>query len=330
MRRRNFITLLCAAGVAGWPLVARPQDRQRRIGVLLGRSFADAEGKKQAQALEQGLSQLGWNRDRNIQVEYRWAGGDLERTRTLAKELVSQQPDVIVAQNTAIVTALLGETRATPIVFVQVTDPVKSGFVASLARPGGNASGLVDLEPSLAGKWVDLLKQIAPRLARVHCIFNPETAPGGGSYYLRPLEAAATSLGIQSIAVPVRDTAGIEQGIAAVAGEPNGGLVVMPDIFNGIHHELIISTAARDRVPAIYAFRFFASGGGLMSYGIDILDLYRRAAAYVDRVLRGSQIADLPVQLPVKFELVINLKAARALGVDVSSSLLAQADEVIE
>jgi putative tryptophan/tyrosine transport system substrate-binding protein len=329
MRRREFITLVGGAA-AGWPLAARAQERVRRVAVLLGRSPADADGKKQAQALEQGLSQLGWNRDRNVLVEYRWAGGDPERTRTFAKELVSQQPDVIVAQNTAIVTALLGETRTTPIVFVQVTDPIASGFVASLAKPGGNVSGLVDLEPSLAGKWVDLLKQIAFRLARVHCIFNPETAPGAGSYYLRPLEAAATSLGVEPIAALVRDAAGIEQAIAAVASEPNGGLVVMPDIFNGIHRELIISTAARDRVPAIYAFRFFASDGGLMSYGVDILDLYRRAAGYVDRVLRGSQIADIPVQLPIKFELVINLKAARALGVDVSPSLLAQADEVIE
>jgi putative tryptophan/tyrosine transport system substrate-binding protein len=328
MRRREFITLV--GGVAaGWPLAAR-EERARRVAVLLGRSLADADGKKQAQALEQGLSQLGWYRDRNVVVEYRWAGGDPERTRTFAKELVSQQPDVIVAQNTAIVMALLGETRTTPIVFVQVTDPIASGFVASLARPGGNVSGLVDLEPSLAGKWVDLLKQIAFRLARVHCIFNPETAPGAGSYYLRPLEAAATSLGVELIVAPVRDAAGIEQAIAAVASEPHGGLVVMPDVFNGIHRELIISTAARARVPAIYAFRFFASDGGLMSYGVDILDLYRRAAGYVDRVLRGSQIADIPVQLPIKFELVINLKAARALGVDVSPSLLAQADEVIE
>ena len=329
MRRRNFVKLLCAAG-AGWSLAAHSQDRLRRIGVLLGRPLADPEGEKQAQALEQGLSQLGWKRDRTVQIEYRWAGGDPERTRIFAKELVSQRPDAIVAQNTAIVTALLAETRTIPIVFVQVTDPIKSGFVASLAKPGGNASGLVDLEPSLAGKWVDLLKQIAPGLARVHCIFNPETAPGGGSYYLSPLEAAATSLGVEPMAVPVRDAAGIEQAIAAIAGEPGGGLVVMPDIFNGIHRELIVSTAARDRVPAIYAFRFFASGGGLMSYGVDILDLYRRAASYVDHVLRGSQIADLPVQLPVKFELVVNLKAARALGVNISSSLLAQADEVIE
>ncbi|MCP3475106.1 ABC transporter substrate-binding protein [Bradyrhizobium sp. CCGUVB1N3] len=329
MRRREFITCVGAATV-GWPLAARAQEKRRRIGVLLGRSPADPEGKQQAEALEQGLAQLGWNRDRNVLVEYRWSGGDPVRTRMLAKELVSQQPDVIVAQNTAIVTALLGETRTTPIVFVMVTDPIATGFVASLAKPGGNASGLVDLEPSLAGKWIDLLMQIAPRLARVHCIFNPETAPGAGSYYLRPLELAATSLGVEPIAAPVRDAAGIEQAIAGVASEPNGGLVVMPDIFNGIHRELIISTAARDRVPAIYAFRFFASAGGLMSYGVDVLDLYRRAAAYVDRVLRGSQIADLPVQLPIRFELVINLKAARALGVDVSPSLLAQANEVID
>ena len=331
MKRREFLLLISFAvgtWVGGLPRVLA-EERMRRIGVLLGRSPADSEGKAQVQAFEQGLAQFGWLADRNIAIEYRWTGGDPERTRALAKELVGQRPEVIVGQTSAIVKALLDETRATPIVFVAVNDPIGSGFITSLSNPGGNASGLVDLEPSLGGKWVNLLKEVTPRLARVHCLFNPETAPGAGSYYLRSVEQAANSLGLESIPQPVRDTEGIEKAIGAAAGAPDGGLIVMPDIFNGINRQLIVATTARQRVPAIYAFRFFATAGGLMSYGVDLLDLYRRAAGYTDKILKGVKVADLPVQLPIKFELVLNLNAAKGLGIDFSPALAAQADEVI-
>lgn len=330
MKRRELISIF--VGAAMWPLPASAQktERIRRVGVLLGRSQADPEGQDQVQALEQGLSRLGWTRDRDVEIDYRWAAGDPERIRALARELVNTQPDVIVAQTTKIVAALLGQTHSVPIVFVAVTDPIGSGFVANFSKPGGNATGFVDLEPSLGGKWVDVLKKIAPKLLRVHCIFNPETAAGGGSYYLHPLQIAASSLGIEAIAEPVRDADGIERAITAIAGEPDSGLVVMPDIFNGVHRKLIISLAAREQVPAIYAFRFFATEGGLVSYGIDLVDQYRQAASYLDRILRGSKAADLPVQMPTKFELVVNLKTAKALGVAIPATLLAHADEVIE
>ena len=330
MIRRTFLGVL--SGAAAWPIAAPAQksEGKRRIGVLQGRASTDPQGQSQVQAFEQALSLLGWTRDRNVQIDYRWASGNPERITAFAKEFVSDQRDVIVAQTTSIVAALLAETRTLPIVFVAVTDPVASGFVDSFSKPGGNATGFIDLEPSLGGKWVELLIEMHPQLSRVGCIFNPETAAGGGSLYLRPFENAARSLGVEAIAQPVHDVAGIERAITALAREPVGGLIVMPDIFNGVHRDLIVSLAAREGVPAIYAFQFFPKAGGLVSYGVDLLDLYRRAASYVDRILRGVKPAELPVQLPTRFELVINLKTAKALGLNIPPTLLARADEVIE
>ncbi len=240
------------------------------------------------------------------------------------------RPDVIVGHTTAAIVALLRETRTIPIVFVAVTDPIGSGFVTSLSRPGGNVTGFIDLEPSLGSKWVEMLKQMVPNLTRLGCIFNPTTAAGGGSYYMNSVEAAASSLGVQAVAAPAHNAEEIERVLTSLAGDPAGGLVVMPDIFNGIHRSLIISTANRLRIPAVYAFRFFAASGGLASYGIDLIDLFRRGASYADRMLRGALAAELPVQLPTKFELVINLKTAKDLGLEIHPSLLARADEVIE
>jgi putative tryptophan/tyrosine transport system substrate-binding protein len=276
------------------------------------------------------MQKLGWAPDHNVHFDYRWAAGDAERISTFAKEIVDARPDVIVGHTTAAVAALLRETRTIPIVFVAVTDSIGSGFVASLSRPGGNVTGFIDLEPSLGSKWVELLKQMVPSLTRLGCIFNPATAAGGGSYYMGAVKTAASSLGVQADATPAHDVEEIERVLTSLAGDPAGGLVVMPDIFNGIHRSLIISTANRLRVPAVYAFRFFAASGGLASYGIDLIDLFRRGASYADRLLRGALAADLPVQLPAKFELVINLKTAEELNLEVPPSLLARADEVIE
>jgi putative tryptophan/tyrosine transport system substrate-binding protein len=330
MRRREFIVLLSGAAV-GWPLDAGAQrvDRMRRVGVLLGRASTDAEGQQQARALEQALSRLGWT-DANLQIDIRWAAGDADRIPALARELVDARPDVIVGQATPIIAAVLRETHTIPVVFVAITDPIGSGFVASLSRPGGNATGFVDLEPSLGAKWVELLKEIAPGLARVGYLFNPETSAGGGSYYLDALQSAAASSGIETVATSVGNAAAIEAAVTALAREPTSGLIVMPDIFNAAHQQLIISLAARNRIPAVYAFRFFPAGGGLLSYGINMIDLYRRAASYVDRILRGASPADLPVQLPTKFELVINLKTAKDLGLTIPPSIMVRADEVIE
>ena len=329
MRRREFITLVGGAA-ASWPFgtEAQQSDRVKRVGVLFAR--AQNDGQVHAQVFEQEMQKLGWSKDHNVRFDYRWAAGDPEHISTFAKEVVDARPDVIVGHTTAAVAALLRETRTIPIVFIGVTDPIGSGFVTSLSRPGGNVTGFVDLEPSLGSKWVELLKQMVPKLTRLGCIFNPVTAAGGGSYYMSSVETAASSLGVQAVAAPAHNAEEIERVLTSLAGDPAAGLVVMPDIFNGIHRTLIISTANHLRVPAVYAFRFFATGGGLASYGVDLTDLFRRGAAYADRVLRGALAADLPVQLPTKFELVINLKTAKDLGLEVPSPLLARADEVIE
>ena len=329
MRRREFITLVGGAA-ASWPFgtEAQQSDRVKRVGVLFAR--AQNDGQVHAQVFEQEMQKLGWSKDHNVRFDYRWAAGDPEHISTFAKEVVDARPDVIVGHTTAAVAALLRETRTIPIVFIGVTDPIGSGFVTSLSRPGGNVTGFVDLEPSLGSKWVELLKQMVPNLTRLGCIFNPATAAGGGAYYMSSVETAASSLGVQAVAAPARNADEIERVLTSLAGDPAAGLVVMPDIFNGIHRTLIISTANRLRVPAVYAFRFFATGGGLASYGVDLTDLFRRGAVYTDRVLRGALAADLPVQLPTKFELVINLKTAKDLGLEVPPSLLARADEVIE
>lgn len=329
MRRREFITLVGGAA-ASWPFAmeAQQSDRVKRVGVLFAR--AQNDGQVHAQVFEQEMQKLGWAKDHNVRFEYRWAAGDAERMSTFAKEIVDARPDVIVCHTTAAVATLLRETRTIPIVFIGVTDPIGSGFVTSLSRPGGNLTGFVDLEPSLGSKWVELLKQMVPNLTRLACMFNPTTAAGGGSFYMGSVETAASSLGVRAAAAPAHNAEEIERVLTSLAGDPAGGLVVMPDIFNGIHRTLIISTANHLRVPAVYAFRFFATGGGLASYGIDLTDLFRRGASYADRMLRGALAADLPIQLPTKFELVINLKTAKDLGLEVPPSLLARADEVIE
>jgi putative ABC transport system substrate-binding protein len=289
----------------------------------------DREGRARLAAFLAALATLGWVEGRNLRIEYRWPRLDAERMRRHATELAALQPHLIVAHNTPATLALLQQTRSIPIVFFQASDPVGRGMVASVARPGGNVTGFIDLEGSLGGKWLELLKEIAPRVAQVAVLFNPATATYA-DYYLSPFRAAAASLGVEGIAAPVGDASAIEPVIAAQARRPNGGLIAMPEAFTGTHRMAITALASRYRVPAVYPFRFFAALGGLLSYGIDLVDHYRRAAAYVDRILRGTRPGELPVQFPVKFELVINSKAARALSLAIPQSLLVRADEVIE
>ena len=331
MRRREVISLLGGVAAA-WPLTARAQQAggMRRIGVLMSLAVGDPVAHREIMALQQGLQELGWTDGRNIKIEYRWAAGDIDRMRTFAKELVGLQPEVIVARATPVADALARETRTIPIVFAQLSDPVGSGLVSSLAHPGGNVTGFTNVESSMSAKWLQLLKEIAPSVARVTFIFNPATAPTGGSFFLGPFEAAAPSLGVQAIVTSVQSAGDIEQAFGAAAREPGGGVIVMPDTFILGHRELVVGLAIRHRVPAVYPFTFWVPAGGLMSYGSDSPDLFRRAAAYVDRILKGAKPADLPVQAPVKFQLVINLITAKALGLDVPQTLLARADEVIE
>jgi putative ABC transport system substrate-binding protein len=330
MKRRAFIMLLGGAA-AGWPLAVRAQQPGsiRRIGVLMGWAESDPEAKADLAAFVQGLAQLGWADGRNVRIDYRWANGDVDRMRTFAKELAELRPDVILANTTPATVALQRETRTIPIVFVIVSDPVGAGLVASLARPGGNITGFINIEASLGGKWLELLKEIAPAVRRVAIMFNPDTAPGGGSYFLGPFETAAKSIAVEPITAPVRSDAEIESVITSL-GREQGGLVVMTDGYMTVHRGFIISLAARNHVPAIYAESFSAKDGGLLSYGANSLDIFRHAAPYVDRILRGVTPSDLPVQVPSLFELVINLKTAKALGLAVPPSLLAIADEVIE
>jgi putative ABC transport system substrate-binding protein len=272
---------------------------------------------------------LGWNNGRNLRMDVRWAAGSVDRMRMFAKELVDLQPGVILANTTPVTAALRNETHTIPIVFVVVSDPVGAGFVASLARPGGNITGFINVEASFGGKWLELLKEIAPRVRRAAIMFNPDTAPGGGSYFLGSFESAAQSLGVEPITAPVRSVAEIESVMTRLGREPGGGLAVMSDGFMFIHRGSIISLAARGNVPAIYFDAALSKDGGLLSFGADLRDMFRRAASYVDRILRGEP-ADLPVQVPTKFELVINLKTAKALGLTVPLTLQVRADEVIE
>jgi putative ABC transport system substrate-binding protein len=330
MRRREFITLLGSAALT-WPLDARAQqpDRVRRIGALMGFPESDSQAQSFIAAFRDGLHKLGWTDGRNIRVDTRWAAFDAESRQRFAKELVALQPDVILSHTTPTTAALLQQTRTIPIIFATVTDPVGSGFVASLPRPGGIATGFTLVEPTMAAKWVELLKEIAPRVNRVAMLFNPATATYA-DYFLKPFKTAAASFAVEPIVAPVRDRSELESVIAAQSREPNGGLIVMPDSFTDAHRVEIISLAARYHLPAVYAYRFFTERGGLLSYGADLRDNFRRAADYVDRVLKGEKPADLPVQAPTKFELVINLKTAKAFGLSVPSSLLATANEVIE
>jgi putative ABC transport system substrate-binding protein len=331
LNRREFITLLGGAAVA-WPLAARAQqpERVRRIGVLMGYAEGDREAQAFLAAFREGLHQLGWTEGRNIRIDTRWAAPtDAESRQRLATELVALKPDAILSHNTPTTAALLQQTRTIPIIFAFVSDPVGSGFVHDFARPGENVTGFVVLEATMAGKWLELLKEVAPRVARVGLLFNPATATYA-EYYLKPVQAAALSFAVEVIAAPVRNKSELESVIAAQARGPNGSLIVMPDSFTGAHRAEITSLAARYRLPAVYPFRFFAELGGLLSYGNDQLDNFRRAATYADRILKGAKPSELPVQAPVKFELVINLKTAKALGLDVPWILQQRADEVIE
>jgi putative ABC transport system substrate-binding protein len=330
MRRREFIAGLGSA--VAWPVVARAQqsDRVRRIGVLVPYKENDPDAKAQLSALKQALAELGWADGRNMQMDVRWAAGDVDRMRVFAKELVGLQPDVIFASNTPVTAALQRETRTIPIVFVVVSDPVGEGFVAGLPHPGGNLTGFIFTEAEMAGKSLELLTEIAPGVKRVASMFNPDTAPGGGSYYLPKFEAAARSLKVVPITAPVRSDAEIEAVITTLGREPRGGVVVMPESFLLVHRAPIILLAARNNVPAVYWYAVNVKDGGLLSYGPNVPDIFRRSASYVDRILRGEKPAELPVQVPTKFEMVVNLKTAKALGLTVPQSILLRTDEVIE
>jgi ABC-type uncharacterized transport system substrate-binding protein len=330
MRRRDFITILGGAVVCS-PIAARAQqsERMRRVGVLTTAAENDATEQSRQAAFRRRLDELGWRAGRNIQIDYRWAASNTDRLRIFAKELVELKPDLIFAETTPATAAVLGETRTIPIVFVVVSDPVGSGFVTSLNRPGGNVTGFMNMEPTLAGKWLGLLKEIAPQVTSIALLFNPATAPYT-EQYLKPFKAAAASLAVEAIAAPVQQLSQLEPVAADRAREPNGGLIMMPDVFLWLHRAEVISLAAHYRLPAVYPQRDFAEIGGLLSYGNDRLDQYPRAAIYADRILKGEKPADLPVQAPTKYETVINLKTAKALGLTVPNTLLATADAVIE
>jgi putative tryptophan/tyrosine transport system substrate-binding protein len=330
MKRRAFITLL--GGAAAWPLASHAQqsERKRRIGVLMAHAENDAEFHDYLSAFREGLQKLGWTEGRNIQIDSRWGAlDDAESRQRSAKELLALQPDLILTQNTPPTASMLQQTRTIPIIFVIVADPVGSGFVESLPHPGGNATGFTIMEPTVVSKWLELLKEIAPRVNGAAFLFNPATTPYA-DIYLNPFKAAATSFALEPIAAPVRDTSELESVVAAHAREPNRGLIVMPDGFMNVYRAEIVSLAARYRLPAVYPWRFFAELGGLLSYGSEQRDLFRLAATYVDRILRGEKPSDLPVQAPVKYELVVNLKTAKVLGLDVPWILQQRADEVIE
>jgi putative ABC transport system substrate-binding protein len=331
MRRREFVALLGGAA-ATWPLAARAQqgERVRRVGVLMPYSADDQEAKNLLMAFVQRLEFLGWTEGRNLRVDYRWSGGNAEKLQAYAKELVEAQPDVILTRSTPATAALLKNTHIIPIVFALVSDPVGEGFVASVARPGGNVTGFTNAEASLTGKWFGLLKETVPNLSQIGFIFDPKVAPGGGAYYTSLIQAAATSSALTATAMPVHDLDEIERTIGDLARMSNGGLVVLPDVITNLYREQIIIVAARGRLPAIYPFRNFAEEGGLMSYGVDAAAVFRSAANYIDKILKGANPADLPVQLPEKFEFVINLKTAKTLGIQIPSGVFAIADKVIE
>jgi ABC-type uncharacterized transport system substrate-binding protein len=328
MKRRQFITLLGGAAAA-WPLAARaqqPGERMRRIAVLEG--FDDAEGRTRRSAFQEELERLGWTDGLNIRLDYRWGQGDAERIRAYATELVSLKPDAILVFGVPSAAALLKETRTIPIVMSTGSDPVAAGLVSNLARPGGNFTGFVNFEYAMAGKWLELLKEIAPQITQVAIIHYPENPTWPGQR--RAIEAVAPSAGVQVIFAGVHDAAEIERAIAGLVRKPHGGLIVLPVVVNTVHRELIVTLAAKHNVPAVYPYRYWATRGGLLSYGIDTTDLYRRGARYIDRILRGEKPGDLPIEFPTKFELVINLKTANALGLAVPPMLPTRADEVIE
>ena len=328
MKRRAFITLL--GGAAAWPLAARAQqpERMRGIGVLMPLGADDPEAQARIAAFSQALEQLGWTEGRNLRIDIPWGAGDADRVRKDATELAALAPNVILANGSAAVAALQLAARTVPIVFVAVIDPVGAGFVETMARPGGNATGFTNYEYGMSGKWLELLKELAPRLSRVGVIRDPSITAGGGQ--LGALQAVAPQLGVELSPIGVRDAGEIERGVTAFARGPNDGLIVTGSTLATLNREMIVSLAARLKLPAVYSLRFFVTGGGLISFGPDRVDQYRRAAGYVDRILKGEKPADLPVQAPVKYEMAINLRTAKTLGLDVPVTLLARADEAIE
>jgi putative ABC transport system substrate-binding protein len=324
--RREFITLLGGTALA-WPLAGHAQQPPR-IGVLTPFNDRDTEGQSRVSAFREALREAGWVDGRNIRIEYRWAAGDPDRIRAYAAEIVGLAPEAILANSTPVLAALRKETQTIPIVFSGVSDPVGVGFVASLARPGGNLTGFANFEPEMGGKWLQELKAVAPSVNRVAFILNRQNASWASLF--REIEAVAPTLGVDATAVEGRDAAEIERAITAFGGQSKGGLIVQPDGITSAHRQLIIDLAAKHGLPAVYPFRFFAADGGLMAYGVNAVDQFRRAASYIDRILRGAKPGDLPVQAPTKFELVINLKTAKALGLKIPEAVLARADEVIE
>jgi putative ABC transport system substrate-binding protein len=329
VRRREFITLLGGA-TAVWPLAALAQqpERKRRIGVLMNLAADDAQSMARIAAFLQGLQQFGWTDGQNVAIEYRWGAGDPERTRKFAAELVALAPDVILAVGAFTVLPLQQVSRTVPIVFANVTDPVGAGIVANLARPGGNATGFTTFEYGISAKWLELLKQIVPGTTRAAVLRDPTIIASISQF--AAIQSVAPSLGVEFTPIDTRNSGDIERAVVAFASEPNAALIVVTGTSAIIHRELIISLASRHRLPAVYPFRYYVTSGGLMSYGPDVIDFYRRVAGYVDRILKGEKPANLPVQAPTKYELVINLKTAKALGLEVPPNLLARADEVIE
>jgi putative ABC transport system substrate-binding protein len=332
MRRRDFISLVGA--VAAWPLAvhaatAQPSEGVRRIAMLSGFAATDPEAQARLLALRQGLKELGWSEQRNLSIDSRWSTGERDQMQTFARELIDLKPDLIVGMTTPAVAALVQETQIIPILFVNIVDPLGRGLISNMARPGGNVTGFLNFEFSMGGKWLELLKQMVPDVKRVALLFNPDTAPYAG-FFMRVADAAAPSFGVETIAAGVHDEGELERTIADCAAKPAGGLIVLPDAFTTNHRERIVALAARHRLPAVYPLRVFAMSGGLVSNGGDPIDIFHRAASYVDRILKGAHPGDLPVQAPSRFELVINLKTANALGLSVPPMLLARADEVIE
>jgi len=327
MKRRDFITFLAGA-VAGLPRSGNSAGRPRRVGVLMGVDAADAAAQARVAAFRAALAELGWTEGRNLRIDVRWTAGDIQRMRAEAAALVGEAPDAVLASGTPAISALRDATTTIPIVFVTYGDPVARGWVASLAQPGGNITGLANFESSIGSKWLELLREIAPHIARVAALSNPRTEPP--TLFMKTIKTTAAALGIEALAADVHDDGGISQAIGNIGRNGDGGLIVLPDVFNTTHRATIIAAAARHRVPAIYSLRFFALAGGLISYGIDNLDVYRRAASYVDHILNGAAPANLPVQLPSKFECVINLTTAKALGLAITPKLHVIANEMIE
>jgi putative ABC transport system substrate-binding protein len=330
MNRREVIAALGAGAASPLLALAQPSDQMRRVGVLMPFLQDDPAGTAEVMALQQGLADLGWIGGRNIHIELRWHGGDVERAQALAKELVALKLDVLLARSTPATAALKRETDTIPIVFVNIAaEPTESGFVQTLARPGGHITGFTNFEAAIGGKWLQLLKEADPHITRIAAIYNPETAPYAG-LFLRSVQSAAPTLAVQIVDMPVRSDADIEAALATLASKPGGGLITLPDSFALERRDTIIALAARHRLPALYSTPSFTPSGGLMAYAVDTRDTMRRAAGYVDRILKGAKPADLPVQAPTKFELSINLKTAKTLGLEIPPTLLARADEVIE